>query len=186
MALPVDAPNASRRPTRTTSRWVSGRRSNEVRLHHRARTWASVEAIVDQFVADVNTEVNGNAPGPDICASKKIAEAGKKFGQVAKCYATSAKKGTAPADACVQKAADRVRARAQEVLDGRAEHAARDDRRQRRALRSPVQSPVPSTTTTSTTTTSTTSTTASAPALGPALHVHQRPGHGELRDRPDE
>jgi len=124
----------------------------------------SIEALVDQFVADVNTSVNNNAPGPDICASKKIAEAGKKSGTVAKCYANSAKKGTAPDDACVQKAADQfVRALKkcatpeqtlplENIVDSFA-----------RAL-SRALTFVPATTTTTTTTSTTTTTT---PPLGP-------------------
>ena len=62
---------------------------------------ATVEATVDQFVSDVNSAVNGNAPGPDVCSSKKIAEAGKKSVDVGKCFATSAKKGTAIDDTCI-------------------------------------------------------------------------------------
>jgi hypothetical protein len=134
---------------------------------------ATVEGIVDQFVSDVNNAVNGSAPGPDVCSSKKIAEAGKKSVGVGKCFATSAKKGTATDDTCIEKAsntfvkalkkcttADQI-APVETVVDNFV-----------KALFRVVA--VPTTTTTTTTTSTTTTTT--APPLGLHYTFTSAPG----------
>jgi hypothetical protein len=65
----------------------------------------SVESSVDQFVDGLVGLVTGGTPGPDICDGKKIAAGAKKAGDVAKCFATSAKTGAPVDDTCVQTAA---------------------------------------------------------------------------------
>jgi len=132
----------------------------------------SLEATVDQFVSDVNNNVNGGAPGPDVCSSLKIAAAGKKSGGVAKCFATTAKKGTAIDDACVQKAADQFVKSLKKcsTADQSAPlEAIVDD-----FVRGVTRTVTVATTTTTTSTTSTTSTT--APPLGPHITFTSAPG----------
>lgn len=126
----------------------------------------SIEATVDQFISDVNNQVNGSAPGPDVCDSKKIAAAGKKSVQVGSCFSRSARNGTATDDACVQKAAD-------EFVKSLKKCSTPDQSAPLETLidnfvRTVSRAVAASTTTTTTTTTSTTTTT-TAPPLG--LHV---------------
>jgi hypothetical protein len=65
----------------------------------------AVEGTVDGFVGNMVQLVTNGSGGPDICDSKKIAAAGKKAGDVGKCFSSSARNGTTVDDACVQKAA---------------------------------------------------------------------------------
>jgi hypothetical protein len=65
----------------------------------------SVETIVDAFAANLNTEVTGGAPGPDVCDALKLKKGGVKAMNVAKCYATAAHDGAVADEACIEKAA---------------------------------------------------------------------------------
>jgi hypothetical protein len=66
---------------------------------------SALEAAVDNLIASSLQLVNGGAPGPDICAGKKMASIGKKAQSVAKCWSKAAQTGAAPDEACAQKAA---------------------------------------------------------------------------------
>ena len=141
---------------------------------------ATVEATVDQFVSDVNSAVNGNAPGPDVCSSEKIAEAGKKSVGVGKCFATSAKKGTATDDTCIEKASNTfVKALKKcTTVDQIAPVETVVDNFVKSLFRVAA---VPTTTTTTTTTSTTTTTT--APPLGLHYTFTSAPGTANCGNR---
>ena len=67
----------------------------------------AIEAKVDAFIASVRDTVNGSAPGPSKCDSKKLAAATKKAAAKAGCQSKAAKKGDPLDPACLQKAEDK-------------------------------------------------------------------------------
>ena len=67
----------------------------------------AIEAKVDAFIASLRDTVNGSAPGPSKCDSKKLAAATKKAAAKAGCHSKATKKGDPLDPACIQKAEDK-------------------------------------------------------------------------------
>ncbi len=65
---------------------------------------ATFEGAVDNMIATTLQIVSNGAPGPDICAGKKMASVGKKAQAVAKCWSKAASSGLAVAESCGPKA----------------------------------------------------------------------------------
>ncbi|HZP42724.1 MAG TPA: hypothetical protein VFD84_14610 [Candidatus Binatia bacterium] len=123
----------------------------------------SIEAAVDQYISDLLQAVNGGAPGPDICDSRKLSAAGRNALTATNCYSDGARHGAIASNTCLTKAGKSLAQALKNCADA--------------AGVAPLQTAntafaqalwraltVPSTTTTTTTTTSTTTTT--APPLG--------------------
>ncbi|HZP42589.1 MAG TPA: hypothetical protein VFD84_13915 [Candidatus Binatia bacterium] len=127
---------------------------------------ATVESAVDAFVAGVNEAVNGGAPGPDVCDSRKIAAAGRNAVDVGHCYTKPTRRSTAVDPACILNTSNAL-SRALRNCGSEADVAALLALSEDFARKITRQLTVPSTTTTTTTTTSTTTTT--APPLGQHL-----------------
>ena len=102
--VPVDDACLQKADDKFAKDFAKGAKKNDCATDIDAGT---VEAAVDQFTIDLNNAVNGSAPGPDVCSSKKIAAGGKKSVDFGKCFSTAAKKGTAVDETCLQKASDK-------------------------------------------------------------------------------
>lgn len=167
--VPVDDACLQKADDKFAKDFAKGAKKNDCATEIDAGT---VEATVDQFTIDLNNAVNGSAPGPDVCSSKKIAAGGKKSVDFGKCFSTAAKKGTAVDETCLQKASDKFVNSLKKCTT--AEQIAPVETVVDNFARNLFRAVTVVTTTTTTTTTSTTTTT--APPLGLHYTFTSSPG----------